>query len=435
MPRVLIGLTLVVLALSASYYSWRGQHAALILATVPVGQGPAAIALDAGHVFVANQYSDTVSVLDATNGRLTQTTAITQSQDALNGLHATRLAPFALTVDAWTGHAFVATVSAALSVLSTNSGNLQGIVPGRDAPTALTASSDTAHLYVVGRSAQRTSLSVFDTRRDRLLRIVSLDDPSPPARSGYGSSVAVVDERAGRVIVGSPLTEGTRTWVINTQTGTVLRTLLTGQHVTAAAFDRQTNRAFIVGGRTVTVLDTRTGAPIRHVTVGADLRAVVVDERSGHVFIADAGSGVSSPGRVIVLDGRSGIVVRIVAVGVAPEDLALDPRREHVLVVNGGAVVGTSIPNSPITITTPGSLSVLDARSASVVRTVVLGGNLGSVAVDPRADRAFIIDGGGYTSPDRWHGIPHWLRRFPLFPRQPARVATGAVTVLDLAQL
>jgi len=68
-----------------------------IVATIAVGQMPVALGVDArtGHIFVANKYSASVSILDGMHGKLIRTVSVGPS-------------PQAIAVDAQVGHVFVA---------------------------------------------------------------------------------------------------------------------------------------------------------------------------------------------------------------------------------------------------------------------------------------------------------------------------------------
>src|SRR5205823_336523 len=118
-----------------------------------------------------------------------------------------------------------------------------------------------------------------------------------------------------------------------------------------------------------------------------------VDARSGHAFVANSGDGTVS-----VLDARTGSVVRTVAVDLHPSALAVDARSGHVFVANEY----------------DGSISMVDARSGRVLRTM---------AVDLKAwSRPWLPAWG-----------QQWLARLAR-PSHPSRVVAGSVSVLDVAQ-
>src|SRR5919199_1038186 len=82
--------------------------------SVPVGHGPAALALDArtGRAFVTNRFDDSVSVLETRSGRVLRTVAV-------------GLVPTGAAVDVRSGHALVLDVGEdSVHVLETATGRL-----------------------------------------------------------------------------------------------------------------------------------------------------------------------------------------------------------------------------------------------------------------------------------------------------------------------
>jgi hypothetical protein len=80
-------------------------------------------------------------------------------------------------------------------------------------------------------------------------------------------------------------------------------------------------------------------------------------------------------------------------------------------------------------------VSVLDAGSGTVRRTIPLGKGLSMMPLDDRAGRVFVVsDAGSAPAPDTWGWLPAWLRRRLSFlpPLQPRpRIVPPSVTVLD----
>jgi YVTN family beta-propeller protein len=94
-----------------------------------------------------------------------------------------------------------------------------------------------------------------------------------------------------------------------------------------------------------------------------------VDERRGRVFVANTSSN-----SVSVLDARSGALLRTVVVGTGPSAVAVDERIGKVFVSTLG----------------DDRTRVLDAQSGSVVRTIRVGESPDAVAVDPDTDRVVV---------------------------------------------
>lgn len=133
-----------------------------------------------------------------------------------------------------------------------------------------------------------------------------------------------------------------------------------------------------------------------------------------------------------MLDANSGAVLHSSTVGVAPGPLAVDARHHHVLVVTGGAVDAAGNPSGA------GTVAVLDARSGAVVRTITAGMAPGDIALDERANRAFVLNFGGKAqASDPWAWLPRPLRHaMPFLPGAgQSRQVRGTVMVLDTARL
>lgn len=89
----------------------------------------------------------------------------------------------------------------------------------------------------------------------------------------------------------------------------------------------------------------------------------------------------------------------------------------------------------------PGSLSVVDERTGSVVRTARVGVRPMGLALDRVAGRLVVLnDGGavGQRAADPWGWIPSWARGLLPFipgpPRDPT-IAPASISVLDMTRL
>jgi YVTN family beta-propeller protein len=103
--------------------------------------------------------------------------------------------------------------------------------------------------------------------------------------------------------------------------------------------------------------------------------AVAVDESTHHAFVLCGGSSGYLQGTVTVLDTRNGSLMRTVAVALDPTAVAVDARRGRVFVANSGS----------------DSVSVLDARSGAVLDTVPLGHSPTAMAVDEANGQVVVL--------------------------------------------
>jgi YVTN family beta-propeller protein len=304
---------------------------------------------------------------------------------------------------------------------------LRAISVGR-APRAVAVAEQTHRVFVA--NAGDNSLSVLDTRTGAVLRTIPV---------GAAPAAVAVDEPARRVFVATAGDNSVR--VLDARTGATVHTASVGAAPTAIAVDIPTARVFVANARdnSVSLLDAHSGALVRTVRVGrgpqGGPRAVAVATRTERAFVASGDS-------LIVLDARSGAVLRAVPTGIGtlagnPVAVAVDARLSQVLVANQSlpdaaspwdnslvllnARTGDVLGNLPLDAppvavavdartervflaTTgprrsgragdPGSVSVLDARTGAVRRTITLGRSPRAIALDTRTGRAFVVTGG-----------------------------------------
>jgi len=254
------------------------------------------------------------------------------------------------------------------------------------------------------------NVSMLETRTGMLLRILKV--PLVPTASA-------VDEQGGHVFVaseglqkgsGNTLGAGVLS-VLDARTGTLIRRVPLGVHPVAVAVDDKTRRVFVVNGGqvgptglgvgTITVLDADTGDVKRTVMVGRGAGAIAVDEKTARVFVTCEDSH-----SVSVLDARTGAVLKTIGVGF-PRAVAVDEKAGRVVVANAA----------------PATVSLLDATSGAVLHTLEVGGAPDGVAIDARTSRAFV------TGTGRNDALYRQLRSSGLFKALP--YDAGYVTVLD----
>jgi YVTN family beta-propeller protein len=202
--------------------------------------------------------------------------------------------------------------------------------------------------------------------------------------------------------------------------------------------DQRTGRAFVINQNSdsVSVLDTHSGALLHTTHIGRDLFALAVHEQTGRVFVAN-GNVSALDGGLSILDAASGRLLRSVTVGMLPTAVAVDERSGRVFVANKGPIDSNLVP------TGNGTVTVLDARSGAVLRTVPVGTYPTAITVDERAGRAFVVNASGTSvrvSQGWWERAVQWLQpaRLPWLPRPATpsliRSATGSVSMLDASR-
>jgi hypothetical protein len=283
--------------------------------------------------------------------------------------------PVALAVDTRTQHAFVRNGDGTVSVLDLTRGTPVGTVvvskPSADAQD-LAVDEQTGRVFVTSGSA----VSVLDATSGSLLRTVRL--------GAFPVDIAV-DTTANRVFVPTGWTVS----MLDARSGALLRTMHTGGTPVgppAVAVDERTRRVFVAATNYVQVLDASTGALVRTVGGVAPGDAyIALDAATGRVFLAN----ITGPGRgsvsyvtgVSILDARDGTLLRSLGIRQGYDNSSVGS-----LVVDGRAgrvfVIGNNV-------------SVLDARSGAVLITRHLprtgpGGVAGRSDVDEQTGRLFV---------------------------------------------
>lgn len=303
-------------------------------------------------------------------------------------------------IDERAGRAIVAGAGRGnVSIIATDTGRFvhTTVLGGGSLGLAVVATA-VEHVFVPSWAGKATgpgdALYMLDTRTGTLLRTITIPfDPLAVGKDGRGTRIFVAS--AGGMKANSISFQGVGVVsMLDARSGTMRWHARVGVHPTAVAVDATTRRVFVVnagqmgsiglGPGSVSMLDTETGRARGTVPVGRGAVAVAVDDRTGRVFIANEESHSIS-----VLDARSGVVLRTVPVGFATA-LAVDEKAGRVIVANGGS----------------GTVSVLDAATGAIVRTILVGGGPTAVAVDTRTHRAFITSTGGAS-----RAVPHRLPR------------------------
>jgi len=157
------------------------------------------------------------------------------------------------------------------------------------------------------------------------------------------------------------------------------------------------------------ILGARTVTPLRTVHVGVNPAIVAVDPLDRRVFTVNEGLLVAdklgetllpeAPGSVTMLDEATGRVLRTATVGRNPVAAVVDGPAKRLIVLNAGRIdTSAGVTNEG------GSVTLLDAVTGAMVRTVVVGAlpvtlsARGSypmasqaLAVDPLTGRVFVV--------------------------------------------
>lgn len=378
----------------------------------------------------------------------------------------------AIALDTRTGRVFVANDPTPrtgkrrgyVSVFDARTGALLRTVTVGRGPSSVVVSERFGRVFVV--NAASGSVSVLDARSGLPLRTIAV---------GLGPSAIAIDDRSHRVFVSALRSNGGllggMIQLLDAASGRPLRSVGVGDYPGIIGVDEQTNRAFVVfpgdatrmldatsgqvisiipvagvgcplgagvSARTthifiptrigVAVVDTRSGTVLRttpiplaagytiHCTGPIPTGPIVIGVRSARVFMGDFVPFARD--RLTMLDARSGRVLRTIALGAPALALAIDERRGRAVVALGA----------------PGGVDIRDVANGRRLGHIDVGGVPMAVVVDGKTGRAFVLVGqGSIPLPDPWAWIPSWLPFLPHHERRVRRLPSH-VTVLDIAR-
>jgi DNA-binding beta-propeller fold protein YncE len=416
-----------------------------VIAISAVGRTPSAIVVDprSGHVFVTNSIDDMVTMLDARTGRVLHTTSVGDDPDQLQ-------------VNPRTERVFVLNqTDGSVSVLDARTGALRRTLT-LGAGSERVVDHQTPDVFVfdgvtgVGGASPVPGLDGTDL-------VAVLDAPGGSRLQSIASSLPgwglAVNGATERLFV--PDMAADRVDVFGAVQGQYLRSINVGANPVGVAVDARTGRAFVASlgplppahsASSVSMLDSQSGRVLATVPVGPAPALVAMDGPAARVLVVHSVGGVNGAGQssgrreTDVLDAHSGRVLATLAVGTVPLEslvsgaprpvVAVDERRSHTFVLEPAA----------------GRVSVLDDRTARVLRTLAVAPFPIALAVDAPAARLFVVHTAAdcHARSSAWALVPSSLRRWLPFIAPPAPspgapplacASHGSVSVFDLARL
>jgi YVTN family beta-propeller protein len=324
-----------------------------------------------------HEHSGGVSLLDARDGRVLGTRAGTSAFGSI-------------VLDGPTQRVFALSESGLVSGLIT-------VLDGRTG-AILRTTLDSVLDPMVDRQTGAILAAAIDPQNGQYDHLAFIDGHSGVLRRMVplqGPLVLDVDSRTEHVFAANFATAPVS--MLDARTGRLLRTVPVGPTPLGVAVDARTERVFVTnnGADTDNVLDAHTGMLLHTIKVGPHPARVVVDERTARVFVVHGrGGSTKEPfsfpdfeqSGVTMLDARTGAVLRSLPVGGSPFDdvesatatnIVVDARRGRVFVINQALLDRNGLP-----VSANGSVSVLDARSGGVLRTIAVGSNPIALAVD-----------------------------------------------------
>ncbi len=343
-PLLPIALNLALMAQPAA--------AQTLLATVPVGATPVALAINpaTNKIFAVNQGSNSVTVIDgATNG--TATVAVGTLPDAV-------------AVNPVTNKIYVVNEggNAAVTVIDGATYGTTSVVTRATTPAAVAVNPVTNRVYVVNQN--NNNVSVLDGATNSIVATVPAGvHPQAIAINPVTNKIYVPNFSDGSVTI----IDGAS----NSPTG-----LYTGQgDPYAVAVNSTTNRIYVANlGGTVSVIDGASNSLVANVTVGSTPCAIAVNPASNKIYVANYGDGTVS-----VIDGTNNTSTAV-AVGVSPGRLTVAAATNKIYVTNSY-----------------GKLTMIDGVDDSVAGEVAVGYYPDAVAMNPANNTIYVANQQSYT--------------------------------------
>ncbi|HVL06270.1 MAG TPA: beta-propeller fold lactonase family protein [Acidimicrobiales bacterium] len=291
-----------------------------VVATVAVGAGPSGVAArpDGSRVYVANATDDTISVIDTATNTVVATVAVGD-------------APVGVAVRPDGSRVYVTNADGnTVSVIDTATNTVVATVAVGDHPTGVAVGPDGSRVYVTNYGGD--TVSVIDTATNTVVATVPVGDaPRDVAVSPDGSRAYVTNFADDTVSV------------IDTATNTVVATVAVGDLPDGVAVSPDGSRVYVANqvAGTVSVINTATNTVVATVAVGHIVEGVAVSPDGSRVYVTNAADDTVS-----VIDTATNTVVATLAVGDFPVDVevaVVKARPAIATVASAGGVLGTAV--------------------------------------------------------------------------------------------
>lgn len=327
----------------------------LVLAACGQEKAPAPAA--AYKVYVSNERSDDVSVIDGATGEVVSTLAVgkrprglTVSADGRTLYVAVSGSPIAGPgVDESTLPPPDKTADG-IAVVDLSSGKVRTVVRGVSDPEQVAAAPD-GRLFIASEDTGKAV--VFDAAGSRVAEIEVGEEPEGVNLSPDASQAWVTSEADSRVTV------------IDTRTLKVLGAVTVGARPRNTAFSPDGRRAYVAGeaDRVITVIDTRSLAVVNRVTLpDAAMRpmGLAVSPNGSRLYVS-MGRG----GQVVALEAASLSVAGSAKVGARPWGIALSPDGKTLYSANGPS----------------GEVAAIDTETMTVTKSIKAGAGPWGIAI------------------------------------------------------
>lgn len=198
----------------------------------------------------------------------------------------------------------------------------------------------------------------------------------------------VVDAKTNRIFVTSPGDKG-KVWIVDGKTRKVRHTLSNlGNWTAGAAYDGASHRLYVGQGGTheILAIDADKGKIVKRFTTGDTVGSekskhfllnVALHPATHRLFATD-----SNTNSLYVFDTRTGAVIKQIPLGKGALDVLFNPIRQEIYTTNRGVGHGDK--------SGTGQLTVIDAQTYAVTRTIDLPPHPNSLALSQDAQALFV---------------------------------------------
>jgi YVTN family beta-propeller protein len=340
-----------------------------VVATVPTGTSPGAVAVDAAtnKIYVTNAGSNNVTIIDGVSNTTTTVNvgaspnAVTVDQ-ATNKIYVANHDDSSVTViDGATN----ATTSVAVNDIPFTHSNL---------PVAIAVNAATNQIYAAAGSSdglRSGTLAIIDGATNGVSHFLGAQQVvNGMALNPATNKIYVIGFDAGggpplgllRIFDGATL--GSSDVQINGSGGSL---------PSAVAVNPVTNKIYVsdsnLNNNNVTVVDGNTQATTT-VNVGASPTALAVNTKTDKIYVANSGSSTVS-----IIDGASNSVTTV-NVGTFPDAVTVDEGTNRIYVLNRDS----------------NSVTVMDGAANAIVETLEVGTKPGAAAVNPATGKIYVTN-------------------------------------------
>jgi YVTN family beta-propeller protein len=267
-------------------------NAGIAVNTFPVG---VAVNPSTNIIYVTNEYSNTLSVINADNDKVEHTISVGNT-------------PYDVDVDPVTDKIYVANLgSNSISIIDGSTNSILGNIENVTTPVGLDVDSDRSWIYVT--NIENNTVSKIDAVTNKIVKNITV-----------GKNPYSVDISKGRneykIYVTN--TGSNTTSVINGDSFELLKNITVGKFPVGLAANALTNTVYVANRESniVSVINGSSDTVVKNITVGKNPDGIDINFKTNMVYVTNTGSNTVS-----VINGSSNTVTRTITVNndISPE--------------------------------------------------------------------------------------------------------------------